>query len=188
MKKKVIKKKRKISQPGCANRNEIWKTGPNSSSPFLEGLYMKVLLKWLVTKYSAKTPFLQYNHPSILAFQNRSHILFPRNEWWSPCVIKYSTSQQCFIKKVHEFLKLFCKSLWKLTMKANTSAGVQMPSYPHRIQPDTGICGTISHWYVRNLLLYLMKALPPHLVCQATPHTENCSGTQGQFCDEELIW
>lgn len=119
------------------------------------------------------------NHPSILAFQNSSHIPFPSSEWWLPCVIKYSTSQQRFIKKeVHEFLKLFCKSLWELTMKANTSAGVQLPSYP-RIQPDTGICGNLPLWCVRNPPLSgVWEALPPLWVQQPHPHSESCSGTQ----------
>lgn len=102
------------------------------------------------------------NHPSILAFQNNSHIPFPSSEWWLPCVIKYSTSQQRFIKKeVHEFLKLFCKSLWELTMKANTSAGVQLPSYPG-VQPDTGICGSLPLWCVRNPLLSGVWEHCPH--------------------------
>lgn len=73
--------------------------------------------------------------PNILASQNSSHILFLGNEWWLPCVIKYSASQECFIKEeVHEFFKLFCKSLWKLTMKANPAAGVEAPpcSAQHR--------------------------------------------------------
>lgn len=127
------------------------------------------------------------NHPSILAFQNSTHIPFPSCEWWLPCVIKYSTSQQCFIKKeVHEFLKLFCKSLWELTMKANTSAGVQLPSYP-RIQPDTGICGNLPLWCVRSPpLSAVWKALPPRSATQ--PTLWELRRHPGQFCQEEMAW
>lgn len=119
------------------------------------------------------------NHPSLLAFHSSSHIPFPSSEWWLPRVIKYSTSQQGFIKKeVHEFLKLFCKSLWELTMKANTSAGVQLPSYP-RIQPDTGICGNLPLWCVRNSLEWSVKGIAPLSAQQPNPRSESCSGTQG---------
>lgn len=160
-KKELKKRNLKKSQPGCAHRKEIWKIGLNVRSPFSEGPGLKVLLRWLVTKYMPELLPSNANHPSILAFHSSSHIPFPSSEWWLPRVIKYSTSQQGFIKKeVHEFLKLFCKSLWELTMKANTSAGVQLPSYP-RIQPDTGICGILPLWCVRNSLEWSVKGIAP---------------------------
>lgn len=128
------------------------------------------------------------NHPSILAFQNNSHIPFPSSEWWLPCVIKYSTSQQRFIKKeVHEFLKLFCKSLWELTMKANTSAGVQLPSYPG-VQPDTGICGSLPLWCVRNPLLSGVWEHCPHSQHRTQPTLWELLRHSGQFCQEEMVW
>lgn len=128
------------------------------------------------------------NHPSTLAFQNHSHVFLPRNEWWLPCVMKYSTSQQCFTKKVvHEFFKLFCKSLCKLTMKANTSAGMQVPSYPH-IHPDTGICGSHSPLMHQKPSSLPDESIAPTHSAKGIPHSESCSGTQGQFCHEERIW
>lgn len=112
---------------------------------------------------------------NILAFQSSSHILFLRNERWLPCVIKYSTSQQCFIKKqVHEFLKLFCKSLWKLTMKANTFAGVQVPGY-HHAQPDARFRGEPLPTIVSETLFCSWREHHPY----STAIHVCCSGTQG---------
>ena len=69
-------------------------------------------------------------------------------------------------------------------MKANTSAGVQVPSHPH-LQPDTGICGNHSPRTCQKLSSLPDESITMH---QASQCTESCSGTRGQPCHEEKVW